>query len=82
MGFTKGSVISMTRMAYRLRGFLISLPLLFALFSFSFETENDWISWPIGVTTFFLGLSLRIWAQEHLHYRLKVRKYLTNTGPY
>jgi len=25
---------------------------------------------------------LRIWAQQHLHYRLKLRKSLTTTGPY
>ena len=74
--------MSLTRMVYRLRGYLISLPLIFALFSFSFETENDWVSWPVGVSIFLLGLSFRIWAQQHLHYRLKVRKYLTNSGPY
>jgi protein-S-isoprenylcysteine O-methyltransferase Ste14 len=69
-------------MAYRLRGFLISLPLVFALFSFSFETESDWFNWSVGVSMFLLGLLFRIWAQQHLHYRLTVRKHLTNSGPY
>jgi protein-S-isoprenylcysteine O-methyltransferase Ste14 len=74
--------MSITRMVYRLRGFLISLPLVFALVSFSFETENEWFSWSVGVSIFLGGLLLRVWAQQHLHYRLKVRKYLTSTGPY
>jgi protein-S-isoprenylcysteine O-methyltransferase Ste14 len=74
--------MSITRMAYRLRGFLISLPLVFALFSFAFESENEWVNWPIGVSIFLLGLWFRIWAQQHLHYRLMVRKHLTSTGPY
>jgi protein-S-isoprenylcysteine O-methyltransferase Ste14 len=68
--------------AYRLRGFLVSLPLIFALVSFSFETENEWFCWPVGVSIFLLGLWLRIWAQQHLHYRLAVRKNLTTEGPY
>jgi protein-S-isoprenylcysteine O-methyltransferase Ste14 len=74
--------VAVTRMAYRLRGFLISLPLVFALFSFSFETESDWFNWSVGVSMFLLGLLFRIWAQQHLHYRLTVRKHLTNSGPY
>jgi protein-S-isoprenylcysteine O-methyltransferase Ste14 len=74
--------MSITRITYRLRGFLISLPFIFALFSFSFETENGWFIWPVGVSIFLLGLLVRIWAQQHLRYRLKVRKLLTTTGPY
>jgi protein-S-isoprenylcysteine O-methyltransferase Ste14 len=34
------------------------------------------------MSIFILGLALRIWAQQHLHYRLKVHKGLTMTGPY
>jgi len=68
--------------AYRLRGFLIAAPLILALFSVCYETENDWLIWPVGVLVFVSGLLLRIWAQQHLHYRLKIRKTLTTTGPY
>lgn len=68
--------------AYRLRGFLIPIPVIFSLFCFSFETEIDYIIWPLGVPIFLFGVFLRIWAQQHLHYRLKVKKYLTTTGPY
>jgi protein-S-isoprenylcysteine O-methyltransferase Ste14 len=74
--------MSIKQLAYRFRGFLISLPIIFALISYSFETENDWLNWPIGVSIFLFGLFLRIWAQQHLHYRLKVKKILTTTGPY
>jgi protein-S-isoprenylcysteine O-methyltransferase Ste14 len=74
--------ISMTQLAYRLRGYLICLPYIFALILNSFETENDWFNWPLGASIFLFGLFLRIWAQQHLHYRLKVKKILTTTGPY
>jgi len=71
-----------TQIAYRLRGFLVSLPLMIGLFSFVYETEVDWLIWPLGGSVFFLGLVLRIWSQQHLHYRLKVKKYLITAGPY
>jgi len=74
--------MSIERMAYRLRGYLISLPIIFAFISNSFETENDWLNWPIGISIFLFGLFLRIWAQQHLHYRLKVKKILTTSGPF
>jgi len=74
--------MSIKQMAYRLRGFLISLPLIYTLISYSFETEDEWLIWPVGVSIFLSGLFLRIWAQQHLHYRLRVKKYLTTTGPY
>jgi len=74
--------MSIPRMAYRLRGLLIVPLFIFALLCFSYETENDWIIWPVGVSIFLLGFLVRIWAQQHLHYRLHVKKYFTNTGPY
>ena len=74
--------MSIKQMAYRLRGFLISPPLVLALILYSFETEDEWYIWPAGISIFLSGLFLRIWAQQHLHYRLKVKKYLTTTGPY
>jgi protein-S-isoprenylcysteine O-methyltransferase Ste14 len=74
--------MSITRMAYRFRGVLIIPPFIFALFCVSSETEMEGLTWPLGVSLFLLGLSLRVWAQQHVHYRLKVKKYLTTTGPY
>jgi len=74
--------MSITRVAYRFRGVLAIPPFLFALFCRSYETEIDTLTWPLGISVFLLGLFLRIWAQQHLHYRLKVKKYVTVTGPY
>ena len=46
------------------------------------ETESKLIIWGVGGTLFAIGLFLRLWCQLHLHYRLKVPKALTTTGPY
>lgn len=67
---------------YRFRGILVAPPLVFALICFSYETEADALIWPLGASIFLLGWALRIWAQEHLHYRLKGATHLTTTGPY
>ena len=72
----------LTQTVYRFRGLLLSPPLIIALFSLVYEVETDWLIWPLGGFVFFLGLALRVWAQQHLHYRLKVKKSLTTTGPY
>ncbi|HOD72176.1 MAG TPA: isoprenylcysteine carboxylmethyltransferase family protein [Deltaproteobacteria bacterium] len=67
---------------YRLRGALIVPFYLFVLFYSRGEFTNPMISHPIGAILFGAGLALRIWAQMHLHYRLKTHKILTLTGPY
>jgi protein-S-isoprenylcysteine O-methyltransferase Ste14 len=72
----------MSRWFYRFRGYLVTLPFIFAFFCFSLETEMDYLIWPIGISLVFIGMFLRIWAQQHLRYRLKVKKHLTTTGPY
>jgi protein-S-isoprenylcysteine O-methyltransferase Ste14 len=72
----------MTRWFYRFRGYLVTPPLIFAFFCFSLETEMDYLIWPIGISLVFIGMILRIWAQQHLRYRLRVKKCLTTTGPY
>jgi len=72
----------MTRWFYRFRGYLAAPPLIFAFFSFSWEVEMDYLTWPFGISLVFIGMVLRIWAQQHLHYRLRVHKRLTMTGPY
>ena len=74
--------IHMTRWIYRFRGYLVIPPLIFAFFCFSLETEMDYFIWPIGISLVFIGMILRIWAQQHLRYRLNVKKCLTTTGPY
>jgi protein-S-isoprenylcysteine O-methyltransferase Ste14 len=65
---------------YRLRAYLVTPPLIVASFCFFHETEG--LVWPLGILVFLIGFMLRLWAQEHLHYRLKIRKQLTITGPY
>jgi protein-S-isoprenylcysteine O-methyltransferase Ste14 len=67
---------------YRGRNFFVCPPLIFAFISLSHEIETDWIIWPLGTGIVLLGTVLRIWALEHLHYRLKRHKQLTTTGPY
>lgn len=69
------------RMIYRFRGVLVSPPLIFSLVWFHSELELVAVI-PVGICIFFIGLALRIWAQQHLRYRLKVKKQLTATGPY
>jgi protein-S-isoprenylcysteine O-methyltransferase Ste14 len=67
---------------YRRRNFFVCPPLIFACISVSYETETDGIIWPLGTGIVLVGIVLRIWAQQHLHYRLKGHKQLTTTGPY
>ena len=74
--------IPVPRWVYQFRTYFASAPLCFALFCSYHEFEVDLIIWPLGLVIVLTGLSLRIWAQQHLHYRLKVHKRLTATGPY
>ena len=69
------------RFFYGYRGYLVALPVIFSLVWFRWEVETIW-TWPVGLCLFLLGFGIRVWAQQHLHYRLKVHKNLTLTGPY
>ncbi len=70
------------RSIFKVRGLLMVPPVLFVLLVNFGEYEHDWLVLPIGYGIFLAGVALRVWAQMHLHYRLSVRKNLTNTGPY
>ncbi len=70
------------RWIYRFRTYLACVPLIFALAWNDYEIEAEGLIWPIGIGIFLVGVALRIWAQQHLHHRLKVHKQLTTTGPY
>lgn len=70
------------RFFYLHRGLLGSPPLILALFLTYGQAKNGWLVWTLGLLIFFLGLFGRIWAQQHLHYRLKMPMTLTRTGPY
>jgi len=43
---------------------------------------NDLVIWPLGVLLCVMGWALRMWAQRHLGYRLKIRRTVTTFGPY
>ncbi len=73
--------MSVPRWVYRFRGYLVSPPMILAVFCHHLETEGDFV-WSFGIFLFIAGVALRIWAQQHLHYRLKSHKTLTMTGPY
>lgn len=68
--------------AYRYRGLLVSPPLIVGIVTSWKEYENTAVVWAVTAVIFAAGLGLRIWAQQHLHYRLQVKTVLTNTGPY
>ena len=70
------------KLAYTWRGLLVSPPVLLAVVCFWDECENDLLVWPLGLLLFLSGWALRIWAQQHVCYRLKTRKALTTSGPY
>ena len=66
---------------YAFRGVLMAPIFAFMLFSTYRESETYWV-FPVGLAIFAAGFGIRVWAQMHLHYRLKERKVLTMTGPY
>lgn len=57
-------------------------PVAFVTLCFWGNVENDWVILPVGGSVFLAGVLLRIWSQMHLHYRLKIKKVLTQSGPY
>ena len=67
---------------FRQRGKLLVPPLLLALLIRYHETESDWVVFGLGGAIFAVGLALRVWAQTHLHFRLRTGMSLTVTGPY
>ena len=74
--------MSVPQWVYRYRGIIVSPPLIVALVCFRGETEIDSIIWPLGTLVFLFGVFIRIWSQQHLHYRIEAPMQLTVTGPY
>ena len=70
------------RRVYHARGLLVSPPLVLAVFTFSHETEAPWLVWPLAGAFVGLGIALRVWAQQHIRFRLGTGRHLTTTGPY
>ena len=62
---------------------MVTPPLLFALVWTKGMVDHAWQVWPAGLFIFGLGLLGRVWAQQHLHFRLReVDNAFTHTGPY
>lgn len=73
--------MEVAKWTYRFRGLLVSPPMIFAFICYYWETEGHFV-WLLGISLFLIGVIIRVWAQQHLHYRLKALKSLTTTGPF
>lgn len=67
---------------FKHRAILIIPPLLLPLLWPRAESGIGEAYFVAGLIVFFVGVLGRIWAQEHLHFRLKMPVTLTTTGPY
>ncbi|MBX3178672.1 MAG: isoprenylcysteine carboxylmethyltransferase family protein [Candidatus Hydrogenedentes bacterium] len=67
---------------YKKRGLLMLPPCFAILVGFYLNDSHNALFWAAGLALFAAGVLVRVWAQMHLHYRLRVRKNLTTTGPY
>ena len=82
MGVLEAHETSWLRWFFRHRGVLVTPPLVFSLVYFRGEVEAPRLCWPLGIGVVLLGMALRIWAQQHLHHRLRLPMQFTTTGPY
>lgn len=79
-GAAARSSAGLRELVYRYRGPLLAPPLLVALV-LGGEGNGAW-RWITGVGLFAIGAGLRVWAQEHVRYRLDGAHSLATTGPY
>lgn len=70
------------KFAFRNRNFLVGIPLAFAFFSTSWETENELIVWIPAVLFCLAGIALRSWGVSYCNYAQGKRKTLAIAGPY
>jgi protein-S-isoprenylcysteine O-methyltransferase Ste14 len=68
--------------AFKTRAVLMAPPLIFVFLFDRLELERECLNWAAGLVIFGLGLSVRLWAQRHLRYRLEGETQLAVTGPY
>jgi protein-S-isoprenylcysteine O-methyltransferase Ste14 len=70
------------RLAYLYRGHLVCVPLIVAIFCTWHEYDHHAPAWVAAGIVFGVGLWIRIWAQQHLRFRITRNMVLTRTGPY
>jgi len=58
------------------------MPVIFAALYYWHECENHIVLWTAAGLIFAAGLALRLWSQQHLHFRLRMPEALTTCGPY
>jgi protein-S-isoprenylcysteine O-methyltransferase Ste14 len=73
--------MAVAKWPFRLRGLLVAPPMFFAFICYYGETEGHFV-WPLGIGLLLIGVMIRIWAQQHLHFRLIAPRTLTATGPF
>lgn len=76
------SLFNLQRLAYKFRGHMVCIPLLIGVLCAWHEHENNPLTWVVSGTVFGGGLFIRIWAQQHLRFRITREMALTRTGPY
>jgi protein-S-isoprenylcysteine O-methyltransferase Ste14 len=70
------------RVVYKLRGPLVAVPVIAAAIAFAGTEDSQLVAWGSGLLLFAIGWSVRIWAQQHLGYRLDRTMQLTRCGPH
>lgn len=71
--------VGLRELVYRYRGPLLAPPLLAALL---LEPRGSPWDWAVGAALFAAGGLLRIWAGQHVRYRLDDAHRLATGGPY
>ncbi|MEN6520249.1 MAG: phosphatase PAP2 family protein [Armatimonadota bacterium] len=68
--------------ARRCHWLIMSVPLITAILSFSYESENDALLLPGTMIFFIAGLMLRVWARRHTNIAKSNGLALCTSGPY
>jgi len=79
---SKSVRLRILRWLYRHRGLCVAPPMVYVLFSTRWEIEDEWLIWMPAATFVLLGVLSRVWAQQHIRFRLNEKRHLATTGPY
>jgi len=58
------------------------VPVLLAVLLYRQDAALPLGVWEAGAVLVILGVAIRIWAQSHIHHRIGMPMFLTQTGPY